>query len=158
MPTTLVRRLRACGARWDVHLLVEPFEGIGAVQLGAQLLGQLHEREHVVLGRVHQFGGFVELRSHVVSHFPPLAVCILRCLLGESGADHRGDHGLLGLGHAGEDVAHEMDAAALRRGGQHLLHGAFEALVLVGDDQLNATQTPAGELAQEHRPEGLGVG
>jgi len=49
-----------------LHLLVEPFEGIRAVQLGAQLLGELHESKHVVLGGVHQFRGLVELRTQPV--------------------------------------------------------------------------------------------
>ena len=58
----------------------------------------------------------------------------------------------------GEGVAHEVHTAALPRGGQHLGNGGLDALMRVRDDQLDAPQAATGELAQEPRPEGLGLG
>ena len=55
-------------------------------------------------------------------------------------------------------VAHEVHAAALPSGVEHLGHGGLDALVGIGHDQLDAAQAAAGELAQERRPEGLGLG
>src|SRR6185437_1186775 len=55
-------------------------------------------------------------------------------------------------------VAHEVDAAALPAGVEHLGDGGLDALVGVGDDEFDAAQTAAGELAQKRRPERLGLG
>ena len=57
----------------------------------------------------------------------------------------------------GEHVAHEVHAAALPGGVQHLGDGGLQALVGVGDDQLDAAQAAPRELAQEVGPEGLGL-
>ena len=40
---------------------------------------------------------------------------------------------------------------------QHPGDGGLQTLVGVGDDELHAPQAAAGELAQECRPEGLGL-
>ena len=40
----------------------------------------------------------------------------------------------------GEYIAHEVDAAALPSGVEHLGDGAFDALMGVRDDELNPTQ------------------
>jgi len=58
----------------------------------------------------------------------------------------------------GEHIAHEVDAAALPSGVEHLGDGAFDALMGVRDDELNPTQTTSRELAQECGPECLGLG
>lgn len=49
-------------------------------------------------------------------------------------------------------------AAALPTGVEHLGDGGLHDLVRVGDDQLDATQAAASELAQKRRPERLGFG
>src|SRR6516164_8806250 len=49
-------------------------------------------------------------------------------------------------------------AAALPGGAEHLADGGLDALVGVGDDQLDTAQAAAGELAQKRRPERLGFG
>src|SRR5579883_3260918 len=58
----------------------------------------------------------------------------------------------------GQGVAHEVDAAALPGGSEDPGDGRLDALMSVGDDQLHAAQAPPGELTQEGRPEGLGLG
>jgi len=55
-------------------------------------------------------------------------------------------------------VAHEVDAATLPAGVEHLGHSGLDALAGVGDDELDAAQAAAGELAQERGPERLGLG
>lgn len=55
-------------------------------------------------------------------------------------------------------VAHEVHAAALPSGVEHLADGGLDALVRVGHNRLDAAQAAAGELAQELRPECLGFG
>lgn len=58
----------------------------------------------------------------------------------------------------GQDVAHEVDAAALPGGGEDLGDGGLDALVGIGDDELDAAQAAPRQLAQEGGPEGLGFG
>ena len=56
-----------------------------------------------------------------------------------------------------QHVAHEVDAAALPGGAEHLGDGGLDALMGVGDDQLDAAQAAARQLAQELRPDRLGL-
>src|SRR4051812_31025910 len=49
-------------------------------------------------------------------------------------------------------------AAALPGRAQNLRYRGLDALVCIGDDELDASQATAGELAQEGGPEGLGFG
>ncbi len=58
----------------------------------------------------------------------------------------------------GADIAHEVDAAALPGGVEYLGDSALDADMGVRDDQLDATQASAGELAQELRPDWLSLG
>ena len=55
-----------------------------------------------------------------------------------------------------QGVAHEVDAAALPGGAQHLGGGGLEAFVGVRDDELDAAQPAPRQLAQELAPERLG--
>jgi hypothetical protein len=57
-----------------------------------------------------------------------------------------------------EGIAQEMHRAALPWRTQHLGHGLLEALVGVGDDQLDPGQAAADQAAQELPPERLGLG
>ena len=57
----------------------------------------------------------------------------------------------------GEHVAHEVDAATLPGGAEHLGDGGLDAFMGIGDDELDATQPPARQLAQELRPDRLGL-
>ncbi|GAA0313855.1 hypothetical protein GCM10009540_36670 [Streptomyces turgidiscabies] len=62
--------------------------------------------------------------------------------LGEDGADRRGDHLRGTLGDDGEDVADEVDSAALPDGAEHDLADGFDpAAMAVGDDRADADQT-----------------
>ena len=56
-----------------------------------------------------------------------------------------------------QDVAHEVHAAALPGGVEHLGDGRLDAFMGVRDHQLDAAQATAGELAQKGGPERLGL-
>ena len=70
--------------------------------------------------------------------------------------DSGGDHIVLALGHVRQRIAHEVDAAALPGGGD-AGDGRLQPFVRVGDDQLHAIQPAPDEIAQECRPERLGL-
>jgi hypothetical protein len=57
-----------------------------------------------------------------------------------------------------QHIAHEVHAAALPGGVQHLGDGCLDAFMGVGDHQLDPAQAPPSELAQELRAERLGLG
>ena len=82
----------------------------------------------------------------------------LGVVLGEGGGDEGRDDAPAALAGMGQGVAHEVDAAALPGGVEHLGDGGLDAFVGVGDHQLDAAQAAAGELAQEVGPERLGLG
>ena len=80
--------------------------------------------------------------------------------LGEDRLDGGDHHVGVGPGHPGQDVAHEVDPAALPgRPDHHRLDGRLEAQVLVGDDEADPAQPPGPQRAQELGPKGpvLGV-
>ena len=57
------------------------------------------------------------------------------------------------LGDLGQHVAHEVDPAPLPgRSGKHRCDGVDQAAVGVGDHQLDATEPPGHQTAQEGRP------
>lgn len=58
----------------------------------------------------------------------------------------------------GEQIAHEVHSAALPGGAEHFGDGRLDALVRVGDDELETAQAAACEAAQVVGPEGLGLG
>src|SRR5512147_2136105 len=57
----------------------------------------------------------------------------------------------------GQRIAHEMNPASLPSGVQYFGDGGLHAFMGVGDHQLDPARAAAGELAQEARPEGLGL-
>ena len=57
-----------------------------------------------------------------------------------------------------QGVTEEVDGAALPWGAEHLGDRGLEALVGVGDDQLDAGQAATDQRAQELAPERLGLG
>jgi hypothetical protein len=58
----------------------------------------------------------------------------------------------------GQEIAHQMHAAALPGGMQHPGDCGLQSFMGIGDHQLHAAQATARELAQELGPEGLGLG
>lgn len=77
-------------------------------------------------------------------------------VLREDGADHVGDRGPLLAGSIAEEVAAPVHAAPLQAGAEDAPGGRPQALVVIGDDELDATQSTIGERAEEPGPEHLG--
>lgn len=79
-------------------------------------------------------------------------------VLREGGCDERRDDAAATFAGVSQCVSHEVDAATLLGRVHHLADGGLDSLVRVRRDELDAAQSTAGELAQERRPEGLGLG
>src|SRR5271154_5587963 len=75
----------------------------------------------------------------------------------ESGGHEGRDDAPAALAGMGEGVAHGVNPAALPGGVDQLGDRRLDALVGIGDDQLDAAQAPPSQLAQELGPEGLGL-
>lgn len=117
-----------------------------------------HVGEHIGLGLVEEAGKFGQLGAELVGDLAPLGSRGLGVVLGKRCGDEGGDDAPPALAGMRQRVAHEVDAATLPAGIEHLGHGGLDAFVGVGHDQLDAAQAAAGELAQERRPERLGLG
>ena len=75
--------------------------------------------------------------------------------LGEDGAEHRGDHVGVALGHQGEQVAGEVHPAALRGALEGPLERGDESGVLVGDHQPHPAESALLQAGEEGPPEHL---
>ena len=74
--------------------------------------------------------------------------------LGVNGAHGRRDHVFVGMVDGGQDVAGEVDLAALPGGaGEHSGDRRFQSAVRVGDHQAHTVEATVAQRAQERRPE-----
>lgn len=128
------------------------------MQLGAVLRWERHIGQHVWLGLIHEGGELWQFGTELVGDLAPLSPGRFGIVLGEGGGDEGGDDTPAALAGMRQDVAHEVHAAMLPGSIEHLGDGSFDALMSVGDHQLYAAKPAAGELAQERRPERLGLG
>src|SRR3954453_18942306 len=87
----------------------------------------------------------------------PLAAGGFGIVLGKGRADKGRDDAPALLAGMSQDIAHEVNAAALPSRIQDLSDGGLEPLMRIRDDELDAAQTPPGKLAQEVGPKGLGL-
>ena len=135
MPTTLVRRLISPCRRSS---------GLVEWSLARCAAGEAHTGQHVVLGLVHEDGQLRCLGPELVGDLAPLDPGAVRVLLGEGSGDEGGhDAPALPAG-MGQQVAHEVHAAALPCGAEDAGHGGLQTLVVVGDRQLHAAAARAG--------------
>jgi hypothetical protein len=75
-----------------------------------------------------------------------------------AGTPAGGNHLLLGFGHRLQEVAREMDAAALPGAAlEHAAHGLGQTDVGIGDHQPDTSQTVLFEAGEELPPEGLAL-
>ena len=84
----------------------------------------------------------------------------MRCIgigLQEGLADRGGDHGVLALGHVRQSITHPMHAAALPAGAEHAGDRVAQAVIGIGDHQLDALEATLDQALQESRPERLGL-
>ena len=77
----------AHNVRTALNLAVEPLQRIGAVDLGPVFPGKGHERQHIVLGRVHQRSQFGHPGAELVGDAAPLLAGGIRVGFGERGDD-----------------------------------------------------------------------
>lgn len=140
-----------------LNLAVEALDRVSRVQLGAVLLRESHVGQHVGLGVVHDCRQLRHLGPDLVGDGAPLYGRGLGRLLGEGGGDESRDDAAPALAGMRQHVPHEVDAAPLPCRAQHLGHGGLDALMGIGDDELDAAQAAAGQLAQELRPDRLGL-
>ena len=73
--------------RAALDLLVEAFQGVGRVDLGAVILGKAHEGQHVSLGLAYQFGDLFEPGLQGIGDLAPLLDGGGMIPLHEGGAD-----------------------------------------------------------------------
>ena len=99
-----------------LDLAVETFQRVGAVDLGAVLLGECCKGKHVCLGVIHQAGELGHPRAQLVGDGAPLCASGIGVVLGECRADPGRDDAPLCLAGMCQGIAHELDAAALPRG------------------------------------------
>eukprot|EP01137_Pigoraptor_chileana_P013759 Opistho-2@67633 len=111
-----------------------------------------------MLGIVHARAQLWPAGAQLISDLTPDLCCGGMVGLKEDLADGSSDYRVLALGHVGQRVSHEVDAAALPGGAEHTGDRGLEALVGIGDDQLHAGQAAAGKVLEEGRPERFGFG
>ena len=73
-------------------------------------------------------------------------------------SDRGGDHGVLSLGHVRQGVTHPMNSAPLPGRTEHPGDRVAQAVVSVGDYQLDALETALDQALQKSRPERFGFG
>ena len=119
-----------------LDLAVETLDRIRAVELGPVLLGEGHVGQHVGLRVVHDGGELGDLWADLVGDRAPLHARGFRRLLGEGGGNEGRDDPPPALAGMGEHVAHEVYAATLPGGAEHLGNGGLDAFIRVGGDRV----------------------
>src|SRR5262249_11606000 len=99
-----------------LDLAIEALEGIGGMQLRAMGGGEGHVGEDVGLGLVHQGSEFGHAGPKLVGDQAPLCFGGAGIVLGKGGTDEGRDDTAALLAGMGQDIAHEVDAAALPAG------------------------------------------
>jgi hypothetical protein len=121
------------------------------------LLGEGHVGEHVMLGIVYAGAELGPSGAKLISEVAPGLGGRGVIGLEEDLPDRGGNDGVLSLRYVGQRVPHEVDPAALPGGVDDAGDGGLEALVSIGDDQLHTLESAANEVAEEGRPERLGL-
>jgi hypothetical protein len=99
------------GAALD--FLVDPLEQVGAPDLSPVLIREVPEGEHVFPGFQYQLCCFGEALGQGAGQVIPAGLDLSGLLLGEHRAQRCGDHALVPLGDALQQVAGKVHAAAL---------------------------------------------
>ena len=120
--------------------------------------GKCKERQHVISRGLHdRRGGGERLAQHLDDPLP-VGAPLIRRLDHEYRIHDGGHHVLACLGHVAEQVAQEVNPAALTAAAlEHPLDRRRQPQVGVRDHQQGALQAPLLEAAQELAPEALGL-
>src|SRR4051794_38630278 len=98
----------------------------------------------------------VALHPQRIGDLVPLGEGLGLAVLREDGADHGRDRGALLGRRVAQEVASPVHAAALEAGAKDAPSRRPQALVIVGNDELDAAQAAIGQRAEEPGPEHLG--
>jgi hypothetical protein len=104
-------------------------------------------------GSLHELRDIPEPVAEVAGHLAPAGMGLVAVLLGENGFHNGSDHGLVGLAHAGQKVALEVNPASLPACAKDFACGGLQALMGVADHHLHAPQAAPGQGAEEVGPE-----
>ena len=107
--------------------------------------GKAHIGQHILFRLVEKAG---ELGKLWVGDPSPLCFGGLGAVLSESGGDESRDDPPAALAGMSERIAHDVDAAALPGRAHQLRDGGLDALVGLGDDELDAPEAAASEFAR----------
>ena len=77
------------------------------------ILGKAHESQDIGFRVIHQRGEFGHLGPELIGDLAPLTASCLGIILNKRGADKGGDDAAPLLAGVGQDIAHEVHAAAL---------------------------------------------
>ena len=111
-----------------------------------------------MLGLIHDASELGDLLPDLIGHRSPLDAGGLGRFLGEGGGDEGRDDATAALAGMRQHVPGKVNPAALPGRVEHLADRRLDALVGVRHHQLDAAQAAASELAQELRPDQLGLG
>lgn len=114
------------------------------------LLGKGHVGQDVFFRLVHQRCQLGQLAPDLISHLPPLRASGCGIILGKGGRDEGGDDAPAALAGVGEGGPGKMHPAALPRRLKHPGDGGLDAAMGVGNDQFDAAQATAFQLAAEN--------
>ena len=129
IPTTSARRLTS---------LFNLSNGFVECNFVAVLGRQARVGQHIVFTLVHQGSEFGPAPAQLIGDMAPSLVRGIRVGSQESLADRRGDHGVLDLGDIRQGVSDPMNSTALPARTKHARNGMPQALVGIGDHQLDA--------------------
>ena len=116
-------------------------ERISAPDLAPVAVGEVRERGQVGLGLEEHLGDGGKLAGEHVGDEVDVRADLSLAGLGEDRADRRGDHLVVAFADLGQDVAHEVDPAALPAAAlEDGPDGVDQAAVGVADDELDAVQ------------------
>src|SRR3954447_25737284 len=88
------------------------------------------------IGFIHQLGQLLDPRAQLVGDLSPLAAGGFGIVLGKGSADKDRDDAPALLAGMSQDIAHEVNAAALPSRIQDLSDGGLEPLMRIRDDEL----------------------
>jgi hypothetical protein len=121
------------GAAFDLR--VDALEGVGGPDLLPVCGWEVSEYGQVDGCFAEHLLDFAELPAKHGGDPVELLADVFGIGLGEKGPDRRGDHLLRAFGSLGQDVAHEVDPAALPcRSDHHRPDGGLQARMYFGDD------------------------
>jgi hypothetical protein len=115
------------GAGHDITLV----DLIRGVRFDAVLRRERHVGEHILFCLVQKGGELGQLGSQLVGDLAPLSSGAFSVVLGEGGGNEGGDDAAPLAACMGKHIAHEVDAAALPSGVEHLGDGGFDALMSI---------------------------